>query len=214
MTGTPVHIPSGHVEIEGVLQLPPEPRGLVIFAHGSGSGRNSPHNQDVAGILHRNGVATVLIDLLTVEEDKDYTHHFDRVLLVERLKAATRWARSHVDTGHLPLGYIGSSTGVASALIAAAELGEIISAVVSRGGRPDLVTEDILGLVAAPTLLLVGDLDELVIPLNERAYAALNCKKEMRLIPGASHLFEEPGTLEQAALYAAEWFTQHFPAPA
>jgi putative phosphoribosyl transferase len=214
MHSRPVRIPAHHADLEGTLELPGNPTGLVIFAHGSGPGRHSARNDEVAWILRHNGIGTLLVDLLTSEEAQDYSSHFDRVLLAERLKAATRWARAHVATGHLPLGYIGSSTWAAAALTAAADLGNHIAAVVSSGGRPDLVQEDALALVTAPTLLLVGSHDEIVIPLNERAYAALNCEKLLRLIPGASHLFEEPGTLEQAAIFAADWFKRHFPTAA
>jgi pimeloyl-ACP methyl ester carboxylesterase len=185
---------------------------LVLFAHGSGSSRHSPRNQHVARVLREAGVGTLLFDLLTPEEEEAeaQTRHlrFDIPLLAERLVAATRWALDEAITSDIHAGYFGSSTGAAAALVAAANLGEAISAVVSRGGRPDLA-EDALERVTAPTLLIVGGDDTPVIPLNEEAYDRLRCEKALRIVPGASHLFEETGALEKVANMAAEWFANH-----
>ncbi|MEW5972198.1 MAG: dienelactone hydrolase family protein [Pseudomonadota bacterium] len=195
---------------EGLLGLPPNPVGLVLFAHGSGSSRLSPRNTQVASVLHEHGVATLLFDLLTAEEDRVYATRFDIALLSHRLLGATRWAQEQKETRGLPLGYFGASTGAAAALIAAATLGDTIRAVVSRGGRPDLAMP-VLADVTAPTLLIVGGLDFPVIEMNEPAFRRLGGPKELRIIPGATHLFEEPGTLEQVADAAADWFTRHLP---
>jgi alpha-beta hydrolase superfamily lysophospholipase len=195
---------------EGLLGLPPNPVGLVLFAHGSGSSRLSPRNTQVASVLHEHGVATLLFDLLTAEEDRVYATRFDIALLSHRLLGATRWAQEQKETRGLPLGYFGASTGAAAALIAAATLGDTIRAVVSRGGRPDLAMP-VLADVTAPTLLIVGGLDFPVIEMNEAAFRRLGGQKELRIIPGATHLFEEPGTLEHVADAAADWFTRHLP---
>jgi putative phosphoribosyl transferase len=208
-----VRIPVNGAHIEGALELPDQPVGLVLFAHGSGSSRHSPRNNYVARVLREHGVGTLLMDLLTPEEDRDYSRRFDIDLLVDRLLAAARWVKEKSETAALPVGYFGASTGAAAALRAAA-LEESIVAVVSRGGRPDLAPPAALRKVKAPTLFLVGGQDFGVIELNEQAYADLECEKQFVIIPGATHLFEEPGTLEQVAAQAADWFEKHFRKPA
>ncbi len=208
-TPTLVHIPAGRATIEGMLEIPERAVGLVLFAHGSGSSRHSPRNNYVAGVLRQAGVGTLLMDLLTPEEDRDYAQRFDIGLLTQRLLEAARWAGSEPATRDLPLGIFGASTGAAAALEAAAILGERTRAVVSRGGRPDLASEQALLKVQAPTLLLVGGYDDGVIDLNQLAYEQLRCEKEMVIVPGATHLFEEPGTLEAVATRAAGWFAEH-----
>ncbi|MFN3545428.1 MAG: dienelactone hydrolase family protein [Thiobacillus sp.] len=208
---TLVHIPAGRATIEGMLQLPDGAIGLVLFAHGSGSSRHSPRNNYVAGVLRAARVGTLLMDLLTPEEDTDYARRFDIGLLTRRLLDAARWVGEQDDTQALPLGFFGASTGAAAALEAAAALGPQARAVVSRGGRPDLASAKALAKVTAPTLLLVGGYDDGVIDLNQQAYDALRCKKELVIVPGATHLFEEPGTLEAVAARAAGWFAEHLP---
>lgn len=205
-----ITIPAGHVSLEGELILPENARSVVLFAHGSGSSRFSPRNTYVASVLQENGIGTLLFDLLTREEDRTYATRFDIGLLTQRLLDATAWVSRDSRTQSFGVGYFGASTGAAAALQAAAEQGNKIAAVVSRGGRPDLAGEVALHKVTAPTLLLVGGYDDVVIELNRDAYAALRCEKEMTIIPGATHLFEEPGTLEQVAHAAAKWFAQHF----
>ena len=204
-----VHIPADEVELDGELVLPPSATGVVLFAHGSGSSRFSPRNTYVAEVLQQRGIGTLLFDLLTREEDQDYATRFDIALLTRRLLAATAWLQSNPETQALHLGYFGASTGAAAALQAAAKMQNKIAAVVSRGGRPDLAGEIALSRVHAPTLLIVGGADYGVIELNQQAYALLSCKKELTLIPGATHLFEEAGTLQQAARSASDWFAQH-----
>ena len=211
-TSTLAHIPAGPVDIEGMLEIPDRAVGLVLFAHGSGSSRLSPRNNYVAGVLRQAGVGTLLMDLLTPAEDRDYDRRFDIALLTQRLLDATRWVVSQPATCELTLGFFGASTGAAAALEAAAILGADARAVVSRGGRPDLASRESLALVTAPTLLLVGGLDDIVIDLNQQAHAKLRCKKELVIIPGATHLFEEPGTLEEVARQAAAWFARHLSA--
>lgn len=206
---TTVHIPADAAKLDGDLILPPSVKGVVLFAHGSGSSRFSPRNTYAASILQKADIGTLLFDLLTSEEDQDYETRFDITLLTRRLLAATAWLREQPQTRELSLGYFGASTGAAAALQAAAQPGNKISAVVSRGGRPDLAGEMALRKVKAPTLLIVGGEDTVVIGLNQQAYALLDCTKEMSIVPGATHLFEEPGTLEQAARKAAGWFMQH-----
>ena len=201
-----IKIPADSVELEGELALPSYVQGVVLFAHGSGSSRFSPRNLYVAQILQQHGIGTLLFDLLTRAEDQDYAMRFDIDLLTQRLFAATAWLQANPDTQRLPLGYFGASTGAAAALQAAAKIDNLISAVVSRGGRPDLAGKAALNNVAAPTLLIVGSEDYGVIKLNQQALALLQCKKELILVPGATHLFEEPGTLEQAAQHAVNWF--------
>jgi len=203
------HIPAGSATIEGMLEIPERAVGLVLFAHGSGSSRHSPRNNYVAGVLRQAGVATLLMDLLTPEEDRDVARRFDIGLLTQRLLDAARWVKLQADTRELPLGFFGASTGAAAALEAAAALGTDTGAVVSRGGRPDLASRQALASVTAPTLLLVGGFDDGVIELNQQAYDQLRCEKKLAIVPGATHLFEEPGTLEDVARQAAAWFTRH-----
>ena len=190
--------------LPGTLALPAGARGVVLFAHGSGSSRRSPRNRLVAGALQARGLATLLFDLLEPSEAGDRRLVFDVELLSRRLLAATDRVRAETATATLPLGYFGASTGAAAALLAAAELGRDVAAVVSRGGRPDLAMAR-LPEVSAPTLLIVGALDLQVLELNRAALAALRCPKHLAIVPGATHLFEEPGTLEEAARLAAEW---------
>ncbi len=206
---TTVMIPAGSVDLSGELVLPPEASGIVLFAHGSGSSRFSPRNTFVAKALQQQGIGTLLFDLLTRTEDQDYTMRFDIDFLTRRLLAATAWIQANPETQLLKIGYFGASTGAAAALQAAAEMGAVIAAVVSRGGRPDLAGEAALSQVAAPVLLIVGGSDYGVIELNEQAYALMHCEKKLMLVPGATHLFEEPGTLEQAAQLAAGWFSKY-----
>ena len=209
----PVRIPSGSVLLEGELSIPSKSPGIVLFAHGSGSSRHSLRNQFVARVIREAGIGTLLFDLLTRdEEDEDGISgrlRFDIGLLAKRLADATRSLAERTDTGRLGIGYFGASTGAAAALVAAAEVGPSVSAVVSRGGRPDLAG-DALPRVAAPTLLIVGSLDQPVIRLNEEALARLRCEKKLVVVPNASHLFEEVGTLDQVAQLAAEWFQRQF----
>ena len=205
-----VRIPADDVHVEGLLELSAEAVGIVLFAHGSGSSRHSPRNNAVARVLHQKNIGTLLLDLLTLSEDLDYQTRFDIPLLTHRLLVATRWVRLHTPaTRHLPIGFFGASTGAAAALQAAAALGDEVCAVVSRGGRPDLAGSHDLAKVSAPTLLLVGARDEDVLELNREAYARLSCTKVLSIIPGATHLFEEAGALEQVADQAAAWFSQH-----
>lgn len=211
-TAALVHIPAGTATVEGMLEIPEHAVGLVLFAHGSGSSRHSPRNNYVARVLRDAGVGTLLMDLLTPDEDRDYSRRFDIGLLTRRLLDAADWAAAQDATKHLPLGFFGASTGAAAALEAAARLGTATRAVVSRGGRPDLASEQALASVTAPTLLLVGGYDDGVIDLNQLAYDQLRCEKEMVIVPGATHLFEEPGTLEAVASRAAGWFAEHLPA--
>lgn len=206
-----VRIPVDQIPIEGLLALPTAPIGLVLFAHGSGSSRHSPRNNYVAGVLHARGVGSLLLDLLTPEEDQDYRTRFDIPLLTQRLRAATRWLGRQPLTQSLPLGYFGASTGAAAALMAAAAEGQAIRAVVSRGGRPDLAGSEALARVGCPTLLLVGSRDEEVLELNRQAAVHLRCPHRLSVVPGATHLFEEPGTLEAVARQAADWFEQYLP---
>jgi pimeloyl-ACP methyl ester carboxylesterase len=199
-----VTIPAaGEAHVVGDLVLPEQARALVVFAHGSGSSRHSSRNRKVAEALRERSLATLLLDLLTREEERDRANVFDIELLAARLVAATEWCHEHRP---LPVSYFGASTGAAAALWAAAELGERITAVVSRGGRPDLAGER-LPAVSAPTLLIVGERDELVLELNRKAQHRLRATSELAVVPGATHLFEEPGALEQVALLAAEWLT-------
>ncbi len=203
-----VQIPAGTVRLEGTLTIPEGATGTVVFSHGSGSSRFSPRNRYVAGVLQNAGIGTLLFDLLTEAEAQDRAKVFDIDLLSERLIAATGWLREEALPEEMGLGFFGASTGAASALQAAARLGPGVGAVVSRGGRPDLA-ERYLSQVVAPTLLIVGELDTLVIQLNEAAYAALETEKDLVIVPGATHLFEEPGTLEQVADLAANWFRRY-----
>jgi len=191
--------------LPGLLTLPPEPAGLVVFAHGSGSSRLSPRNTFVAETLQQGGLATLLFDLLTDEEAGDRRNVFDIPLLADRLAAAVDWCREQPATAGFEIGLFGASTGAAAALVAAARLGETVAAVVSRGGRPDLARAE-LSRVQVPTMLIVGGDDEQVLELNRRAFDELPCVKELRVVPGATHLFEEPGALESVAQLARDWF--------
>jgi putative phosphoribosyl transferase len=207
-----VQISVGPLLLNGELKIPEKPTGIVLFAHGSGSSRFSPRNQFVANVIRDAGVGTLLFDLLTRREEEidNYTREFrfDINLLARRLVAATNWLAAQTETSQLRPGYFGASTGGGAALVAAAEMEGKIGAVVSRGGRPDLAGLALLH-VKAPTLLIVGGLDEPVIQMNEDAYAQLRCVKELKIIPGATHLFEEPGKLEEVARLAATWFVKH-----
>ena len=207
-----VRVEVGLVALEGNLNLPDEARAVVLFAHGSGSSRHSSRNRFVASMLNEVKLATLLIDLLMAEEeaiDRRTAHlRFDIGLLAERLVGATDWLKQYADTRRLPIGYFGASTGAAAALVAAAERPDAVKAIVSRGGRPDLAGSALRN-VRAPTLLIVGGNDVQVIELNRFALAALRCEKELVIVPGATHLFEEPGTLLEAASLAREWFQRH-----
>jgi dienelactone hydrolase len=207
-----IRIPAGHAHLEGELKIPAGAAGVVLFAHGSGSSRHSPRNQFVARVIRESGNGTLLFDLLTREEESEDNItarlRFDIGLLARRLAQATRWVNTQPETRQLGVGYFGASTGGGAALVAAAELGKDIDAVVSRGGRPDLAGEA-LARVQSPTLLIVGEHDSAVIRLNEAALARLLCEKEMKIVPSATHLFEEPGALEEVARLASEWFRGH-----
>lgn len=207
-----VVVRAGGKLLQGTLTLPSEARGVVLFAHGSGSSRHSPRNRQVADAIVQAGVGTLLFDLLTREEEEEeaYTRHlrFDIDMLAGRLAEATAWLGEQEETRELRAGYFGASTGGGAALVAAARLGAQVGAVVSRGGRPDLAGP-MLPKVTAPTLLIVGGRDTPVITLNEDAFAKLRCTKELRIVPGATHLFEEAGTLEQVAALAADWFRRY-----
>jgi putative phosphoribosyl transferase len=194
--------------LNGILNVPSHAVGVVAFAHGSGSGRFSPRNQYVAFVLHQAGLATLLVDLLEESEAQDRAKVFDIDLLAERLLAAADWLQEDPETALLRLGYFGASTGAGAALIAAARQPQRVGAVVSRGGRPDLAG-DYLSLVLAPALLIVGSDDDEVVRLNEQALRLLRCTKELVIVPGATHLFEEPGTLEQVAEVAKQWFIRY-----
>jgi putative phosphoribosyl transferase len=206
-----VSLTAGEARLSGTLTLPTGAKGIVLFAHGSGSSRHSPRNRYVASELQGAGLGTLLMDLLTREEEAVdiRTGHlrFDIQLLAERLVGATEWLRSQEETQALKVGYFGASTGAGAALVAAAKLPDGVRAVVSRGGRPDLAGKS-LPQVEAPTLLIVGSHDYAVIQMNQQAYAQLRCEKELTIVPGATHLFEEAGTLEEVARLAAEWFTR------
>ena len=203
-----IRIEEGELTLEGILGLPPGPHGLVIFAHGSGSGRLSPRNNFVARHLQQVGLATLLLDLLTEEEADDRRKVFDIDLLANRLLMAKGWVEREDRTRDLTIGYFGASTGAGAALQAAAREPSNLKAIVSRGGRPDLA-EPYLPSVTASTLLLVGSHDEPVIEMNQAAYDLLTCKKKLIIVPGATHLFEEPGRLEQVAEHAGRWFQQY-----
>ncbi len=209
---TEMKIPVNNVVVEGTLTLPPGTKGVVLFAHGSGSGRFSPRNQYVAKEFNKATIGTLLFDLLTQEEEETdmvtAEFRFNIPLLAQRLIGATEWLRNDSQTKKLAFGYFGASTGAAAALIAAAKLPNEIAAVVSRGGRPDLAGE-YLPKVVAPTLLLVGGLDTEVIELNREAMDQMTAEKKLVIIPGATHLFEEPGTLEQVAKFSKDWFLHY-----
>ena len=212
VTPLPVRLDLAGVRLNGDLSLPGDTRGLVVFAHGSGSSRHSRRNRAVAEVLQHGRLGTLLLDLLTDREELvDATtaeFRFDIPLLADRLVAAIDWAQAHPETASLAIGVFGASTGAAAALIAAARRPAAVRAVVSRGGRPDLA-EDSLEQVAAPTLLIVGGRDDVVIELNKEAFARLREPKELRIVPGATHLFEEPGALDQVSRLAREWFERY-----
>lgn len=203
-----IQIKQHDIILEGMLTIPESTQGLVLFAHGSGSSRLSPRNNFVADILNDAGLATLLIDLLTKEEDQNYQTRFNIDLLTDRLNVVIQWLKKHSQTQNLDLGLFGSSTGAAAALRVAYELGKEIQAVVSRGGRPDLAM-NVLDRVTAPTLFIVGGNDFGVIELNQKAFARLTCSKKFEIVPHATHLFEEPGCLEEVSRLAKEWFNQH-----
>ncbi len=207
-----VRIQAGREVLSGNLSIPESAAGLVLFAHGSGSSRHSPRNQFVARTLNNAGLATLLFDLLTPEEEaidlRTREHRFNIGLLAERLVHATKWAHEQEQTQDLRIGYFGSSTGGAAALVAAADIPQDVGAVVSRGGRPDLAGEA-LPKVQTPTLLIVGGNDDIVIELNEQARDRMRCEVKLEIVPGATHLFEEPGTLEKVAQLASDWFSLH-----
>lgn len=217
MSNTPatreIRIPAGTAWLYGDLCVPAGATGLVLFAHGSGSGRHSARNRQVATCLQRSAIATLLFDLLTAQEEQvdvhTREHRFDIPLLTGRMQDATAWVRAQPELRDLPVGYFGASTGSAAALIAAARLGQRIKALVSRGGRPDLAGPAALAAVTAPTLLIVGGADRTVLDLNREAFAHMQCEKRLAVVPGATHLFEEPGTLEQVSELAAAWFSEH-----
>jgi dienelactone hydrolase len=209
ITERSIHIPVGSVRLEGELTLPSSgARAVAVFAHGSGSSRHSPRNRYVAGVLQRGGIGTLLFDLLTPQEDAVYEKRFDIDVLTKRLNAATTWLKEQPEARDASIGYFGASTGAAAALKAGAELGPAISAIVSRGGRPDLA-EEALERVSAPTLLIVGGYDDVVIRLNQKAFERIHAPKEMKIVPRATHLFEEPGALEEVARLAVDWFRRH-----
>lgn len=202
-----VHIPVDHLELTGDLIVPGDSQGIVVFAHGSGSSRLSPRNKFVANVLNQSNLATLLVDLLSALEDQDYQQRFNIELLSSRLVAITDWLKTEGPAADLPIGYFGASTGAAAALQAAASKGNQIRAVVSRGGRPDLAPH--IAQVTAPTLLIVGGNDYGVIELNQSAYEKLTCPKELTIVESATHLFEEPGTLEQVADTSTAWFKKY-----
>jgi putative phosphoribosyl transferase len=204
-----VEIESGRVSLPGELTVPPDAVGIAVFAHGTGSSRLSPRNVAVAGALNDGGIATLLFDLLTAPEANDRGNVFDIDLLSGRLEAAALWAMARQETAGFPVGLFGASTGAAAALVVAARLSPGIAAVVSRGGRPDLAGAA-LEEVTAPTLLIVGSKDPVVVEVNREAERLLRCEKRLEVIPGAGHLFEEPGALERVAELAADWFLRHF----
>lgn len=210
-----VKIPAQQARLQGDLVIPGDARGIVAFAHGSGSSRHSPRNRYVAEVLRQAGLATLLMDLLTADEETvdARTGHlrFDIPLLARRLVAATDWLLTQPATRHLRIGYFGASTGAAAALMAAAERPDVVAAIVSRGGRPDLAGPA-LASVRAPTLLIVGGHDYPVIEMNREALARMQVEARLEIVPGATHLFEEPGTLEEVARLARDWFARHLPA--
>ncbi|WP_395050480.1 dienelactone hydrolase family protein [Flavobacterium sp.] len=205
-----IEIPLLSIHLKGDLVIPDNAIGIVVFAHGSGSSRSSPRNKLVAELMQQQGIGTLLFDLLTEKEDQNYENRFNIDLLVSRLIEATEWLTQNKVAKGLPIAYFGASTGVASAMRAAAFFGKNIKAVVSRGGRPDLALS-VLHLVTAPTLLIVGQLDVPVIKMNKHAFDQLLSIKEMKIIPGASHLFEEPGKLMEIAELAIQWYKKYLP---
>jgi putative phosphoribosyl transferase len=217
VTRTEVRIPCGEAWLYGDLALPVGFRGLVLFAHGSGSGRHSARNRQVAQVLQNAGIGTLLFDLLTATEEQTDVHtgehRFNIALLTQRMQDATLWVTAQDQFKGVPIGYFGASTGSAAALIAAARLGDRVAAVVSRGGRPDLAGPVVLSSLMAPTLLIVGGADHGVIELNEQAHQLLRCEKQLAVVPHATHLFEEPGALEQVSALAADWFKRYLHTP-
>ncbi len=207
--GSTLLVPSGEIELEGNLDVPRDATGVVLFAHGSGSSRHSPRNTFVARKLNEERLATLLIDLLTPEEDANYETRFDIELLTRRLAGAARYLAREPRTAKLGLGLFGASTGAAAALRVASGMPEAVSAIVSRGGRPDLAGEQALKRVKAPALFIVGGRDLGVIELNEQAFAQLDCVKQLSIVQGATHLFEERGALDEVAGLAARWFARH-----
>ena len=211
-----ITIPSGDVYLDGLLYIPKDACGLVLFVHGSGSSRFSVRNQHVANVLNEARLATLLFDLLTPNEELIDSHsgefRFDIGFLASRCVTTTEWCQAETSINHLAMGYFGASTGGGAALVAATKESNIVHAIVSRGGRPDLAG-DALSYVQAPTLLIVGGLDETVIEMNKTALLQLNCIKKMEIVPGATHLFEEPGTLDEAAHLAKEWFVNYLKTP-
>ncbi|OJV08288.1 MAG: alpha/beta hydrolase [Chlamydiales bacterium 38-26] len=203
-----VQIKHQNILLEGMLRIPQSAQGIVLFAHGSGSSRLSPRNNFVANVLNEAGLATLLIDLLSKEEDLSYQTRFDIDLLTDRLNLVAQWLKKQSHTSNLTLGIFGASTGAAAALQLASEMNKDIGAVVSRGGRPDLAI-NVLDSVAAPTLFIVGGNDFGVIELNQEAFSRLTCPKKFEIIPNATHLFEEPGCLEEVARLAKEWFCKY-----
>lgn len=203
-----VNITAGTVSLPGFLEIPAGASGIVIFAHGSGSSRFSPRNNFVAEVLRKRGLGTLLMDLMTPEEDQDYQRRFDINLLVSRLIATTLWLQDQDETRNLKIGYFGGSTGAAAAVEAAAKLEERVSAVVARGGRVDLAFS-YLDQLKAPTLLIVGGLDSGVLEINQQALGEIKAVKKLEIVSGATHLFEEPGTLETVATMSADWFVRH-----
>ena len=213
LTPVEVRIPVRDAFLSGDLVTPEQFEALIIFAHGSGSGRHSSRNRWVAKRLQQSGIATLLLDLLTIQEEKidEYTreHRFDIALLTSRLQDATVWVNTQAHLQHAAIGFFGASTGSAAALIAAARLKDRVSAVVSRGGRPDLAGVAVLASVTAPTLLIVGGADHEVVELNKQAHQLMRCEKSLAIVPGATHLFSESGALEQVAHLAVAWFAAH-----
>jgi dienelactone hydrolase len=209
-----IEVPAGEVSLPGILRLPKSPRGVTLFAHGTGSGRHSPRNNAVAEVLDEAGIATLLVDLLTEEEEEEdlRTGHlrFDIGFLAERLLSATAWLGAEPETAELPVAYFGASTGAGAALVAAASGAPPVAAIVSRGGRPDLAG-DVLPRVQAPTLLIVGSLDAPVIDMNREAMARMRAEVRLEIVEGASHLFEEPGTLEEVSRLARDFLLEHLP---
>ena len=217
VTPSPVRLEIAGVALNADLSLPPDAAGLVVFAHGSGSSRHSSRNRAVADVFQQAHLATLLLDLLTEHEEavdvSTAEFRFDIPLLADRVVGAIDWAQAHRPTAALPLGVFGASTGAAAALIAAARRRQVVRAVVSRGGRADMA-DDFLDVVSAPTLLIVGGLDEVVIQLNQDALARLKTTKDLQIVAGATHLFEEPGALEQVAQLSRDWFVRHLQSPA
>lgn len=208
-----VDIIHGYHRLAGDLSLTEPMCGLVVFAHGTGSSRFSPRNQFVAARLNQHSIGTLLFDLLTPEEDRLYSNRFDIALLTERLEHVVRWVISQRELSYLPLGLFGASTGAAAALRAAVVLKGGVKAIVSRGGRADLTGDEALGILSPPTLLIVGGEDRDVLELNRAAFSKMRCERELYVVPGAGHLFEEPGSLERVSDLAADWFARHFLQP-